>query len=834
MFTSWFSNLRLGAQALRRDWRSGELQLIILALIVAVAAVSSVGFLSDRVGRALDRNAAQTLGADLVMQADAPIAAVFTEQAKAHQLDVTHTLLFPSMASSANDAQLVALKAVGPGYPLRGELRIADSVVGVGAVTAQIPAAGTVWVDPQVLSLLKLKLGDSLGIGDAQLKIAQVITYEPDRGVQFVNVAPRVMMRIDDLTQTGLMGPGSRITYALLVAGPDAAIQAYKTWLSTHLERGQRISTVGDERPTIQKTLDRAHQFLILVALLTVMIAAVAIALASRRFALRHQDGIAVMRCLGARQSQIGSMLWAEFLLLGLCCSVVGTVVGLGVHQGLVSMVSVWLDIQLPAASWHPAWQGLATGLVLLLGFALPPLAVLRHVPPVRVLRRETGMAARRRWPAYAVGAGAFFILVLWISADLRLSVIISAGFLTAFSVFALLAYSAVLLLGRLRRYAHGQPTLRFALAGIARRKSLTVTQVCALAMGLMVLLLLTMTRTDLLASWQNTVPPDAPNTFLINIQPDQRVPVQARLQQAGIKQAVLAPMVRGRLVAVNGKAVNGDAYVQPRARRMVDREFNLSYTTEMPTSNSIQAGRWLNPEKNEVSLESDLAKTLGIEVGDTIAFDVAGQTVNVAVTSVREVKWDSFQTNFFAILTPVALKDAPASYITSFYLPGGQAGLGQELVHQFPNLTVFDIGSLLAQVQHMLDQVIRAVQLLFLFTIGAGVLVLGAAFFSTRDERMHEVAILRVLGASSRQLSAALRIELLLIGGLAGLLAAGGAVFITWLLAHQVFDFPLSLSGWPWLAAVASGMAAAGLGGGLALKGVLSTPPLVSLREVS
>ncbi len=834
MLISWFSNLRLGAQALRRDWRSGELQLIILALIVAVAAVSSVGFLADRVGRALDRNASQTLGADLVMQAAAPIAPVFIDQAKAHHLEVTHTVLFPSMASSVADAQLVALKAVAPGYPLRGELRVSDSVLGVGAATSQIPDAGTVWVDAQVLSLLDLKLGDSLGVGDAHLKIARIITYEPDRGVQFINVAPRVLMRIDDLAQTGLIVPGSRITYALLVAGSEAAVQDYKTWLSARLERGQRISTVGDDRPTIQKTLDRAHQFLILVALLTVMMAAVAIALASRRFALRHQDGIAVMRCLGARRSQVGGLLWAEFLLLGLCCAAIGSAAGFGVHQVLVSMVSAWLDIQLPAASWNPAVQGLATGLVLLLGFALPPLAALQSVPPVRVLRRETAQAMRRSWPAYAIGAGAFFMLVLWISADVRLSVVISAGFLAAFALFALLAYGAVLLLGRLRRYAHGQPTLRFALAGIARRKSLTVTQVCALAMGLMVLLLLTMTRTDLLAGWQNTMPPDAPNTFLINIQPDQRLPVQTRLQQAGIKQVVLAPMVRGRLVAINGKAVNGDMYAEARARRLVDREFNLSYMTDMPSSNSIQAGRWLNPEKNEVSLESDLAQTLGIAVGDTLGFDVAGQTIEVAVTSAREVKWDSFQTNFFAILSPAALKDAPASYITSFYLPRAQANLGQELVHQFPNLTVFDVGALLGQVQHMLDQVIRAVQLLFLFTVAAGILVLGAAFFSTRDERMHEVAILRVLGASSRQLSAALRIELILVGGLAGLLAACGAVSITWLLAHHVFDFTLSLSWWPWFTAMGTGVVAAGVGGAFALKGVLGTPPLVSLREVS
>ncbi|HEY9280970.1 MAG TPA: FtsX-like permease family protein, partial [Eoetvoesiella sp.] len=786
MLNSWFSNIHSGLRALRRDWHSGELRLLMLALVVAVAAVTSVGFLSDRVGRALERNAAQMLGADLVMQSDSPIGQSFFDQARIRQLDVTQTMLFPSMVSSASDSQLISLKAVGDGYPLRGKVKVSDSIVGAGTAISEVPAQGTVWVDAQVLSLLGLKPGDMLSVGEAQMKIARVITYEPDRGVQFINVAPRVMMRIEDLPATELVAPGSRIKYALLVAGADSAVQDYKTWLTGHLQRGQKISTLGGDQPTIQRALDRAHQFLILVALLTVMIAAVAIALSARRFALRHQDGIAIMRCLGAGRSQVGVLLWTEFLSLGIIAATVGTLIGFGVHQGLVSVVAAWFDTALPGPSWRPALQGLIAGLVLLLGFALPPLSALRRVPPVRVLRRESALSVRNGWLAYAVGAAAFFALVLWVSADLRLSIVISGGFSLAFVLFALIGYTGIWALSQLRRYADGRPTLRFALAGIARRKSLTVTQVCALAMGLMILLLLTITRTDLLTGWQNTVPPDAPNTFLINIQPDQQALVQTRLQQAGIGRTELAPMVRGRLVAINGQAVNGQMYAQGRAQRLVDREFNLSYMDDLPASNTIQTGRWLDPNQNEVSLESDLAVTLGIAVGDNLTFDVAGQAIKVMVTSVRDVKWDSFQTNFFAILSPAALKGAPVSYITSFHLPKQSAGLAQQLVHEFPNLTVFDVGSILSQVQAILDQVIRAVQLLFLFTIAAGVLVLGAAFFSTRDERMHEVAILRVLGASSGQLSAALRIELVLIGGFAGLLAGAGAVSIAWVLADQ------------------------------------------------
>lgn len=372
---------------------------------------------------------------------------------------------------------------------------------------------------------------------------------------------------------------------------------------------------------------------------------------------------------------------------------------------------------------------------------------------------------------------------------------------------------------------------MRFALAGMAQRRALSVTQLCALAMGLMILLLLAITRTDLLHGWQNTVPPDAPNTFLINIQTDQADAVRDRLQQEGLMAAALSPMVRGRLLAINQKSVSADDYDEDRARHMVQRDFNLSWADRLPTSNRISQGRWLHPDQAEASLEDKLAKTLGVKVGDSLTFDVAGQTVQVLVSGLREVQWDSFQVNFFALLSPAALAQAPTTYITSFYLPADLTNLTKDLVAQFPNLTVFDVGAILGQVQRVLDQVIKAVQLLFLFTVAAGILVLGAALYATRDERMHEVAVLRVLGASGKQLRLALYIELLLLGLLAGLLAAGGAMTIAALLASQVFHFSLVFSWWPVAVGVAGGISAALLGGGLALKGVLNSPPLVTLR---
>ncbi|OZI19477.1 ABC transporter permease [Bordetella genomosp. 9] len=832
--TGLVSDIRLGARTLLRDWRSGELRLLLVALIVAVAAVTSVGFLADRVGRALERDAAQMLGGDIVLDADEPIPPAFERQALDQGLRLVHTYQFPSMASADQAAQLVSLKAVEDGYPLRGSLRTAAGPAGAESATRGIPERGTVWVDPQLLAALRLKMGDTIALGDSRFRISRVVTYEPDRGMSFVNLSPRVLMRADELPATGLLAPGSRVDYGLLAAGDAPAVSAYKQWLDTHLQRGQRLATVESGRPEIRRVLDRAQRFLSLVALLAVLISAVAVALAATRFMLRHRDGIAVMRCLGATQSQVTRVLSVEFVLVGLAGSVLGGLAGYVVHLGLLSMLGRMAGVDLPPPSVIPAAQGLATGMWLLLGFALPSLAQLRHVPPARVLRRDAAGVRMGSVLGYAVGAIGFALLIWWFAGDVQLGAVVAGGFLGAFAAYALVAWLCVQALARVRRAANGMPALRFALAGVVRRRAATVTQVCALAIGLMALLLLAMTRTDLIAGWQRTLPPDAPNRFLINIQPDQREAVAAALTGAGVADVTLFPMIRGRLVAVNGRQVSSADYTEDRARRLVDREFNLSYADRMPSYNVLQAGRWMAPDSREVSMESGISRTLGLNMGDKLTFDIAGQQVDVTVTSMRGVDWDTMRANFFAMLSPGVLADAPQSWITSFRLPPGQASLLPELVQRFPNLTVFDVDAILRQLQDVLDQVAQAVQLLFGFTLAAGVLVLTAALAATRDERVREAAVLRALGATRQQLARAQLIELLAVGGLAGVLAAAGASAVAWALSQRVFDFDVTFSLWPWLAGAAAGMLGAWAGGAWALRGVLRTPPLVTLREAT
>jgi putative ABC transport system permease protein len=819
---------------LLRDARAGELRLLIIALVVAVAAVTSVGFLADRVSRGLERDAAQMLGADIVLDADEPLPLAFEHEADQQGLTLSHTWQFPSMASAGDASQLVSLKAVEPGYPLRGSLRTATQPFGADTDTRDVPASGTVWVDAQLMATLNIKMGDSIGLGDGRFRVDRVLTYEPDRGMQFANMSPRVLMRASDLPSTGLIAPGSRIGYALLAAGDAKAVAAYSTWLQTHMQRGQRVATVESGRPEIRRMVDRAQRFLALVALLAVLISAVAVALAANRFMLRHRDGIAVMRCLGGVQSQVTWLLVVEFALVGIFASLAGCGLGYLAHQALVAALGQLIDTDLPLPSALPAAQGLATGVWLLLGFALPSLAQLRHVPPARLLRRDAGGVRAGSALGYVVGAAGFALLIWWFAGNASLGAVIAGGFLGAFAAFALVAWLCVQALGRLRQATGGLPALRFALAGVVRRRAATITQVCALAIGLMALLLLTMTRIDLIAGWQRTLPPDAPNRFLINIQPDQRAAVADRLVHAGIDQVELFPMVRGRLVAIDGRAVSAADYEDPRARRLVEREFNLSYSDAKPSYNQVDDGRWMAPDSNEVSMESGISGTLGIKMGDKLTFDIAGQTRDVTVTSLRRVDWDTMRVNFFAMLSPSTLKDAPQSWITSFHLPEDKARLLPELVRDFPNLTVFDVDAILKQLQGVLDQVVQAVQMLFLFTLTAGVLVLAAALTATRDERVREAAVLRALGATRAQLARAQRIELLAIGGLAGLLAAAGAAAVAWALSRLVFDFQITLSFWPWVAGTVAGMLGAWAGGALALRGVLRTPPLVTLREAA
>jgi len=819
-----------------RDWRAGELRLLAAALVIAVASVASVGFFVDRIRLGLERDATQLLGADVVLSSDRPVAEAERARARSAGLQVAETVVFPSMAISERNAEnstLAAVKAVSPGYPLRGALRVTSQPDAPDAATRDIPNPGTTWVDAQTLQALQLKIGDRLRLGEKSFSIERIITIEPDRGAQFINFAPRVLLNLADLAATQLIQAGSRVTYRLLVAGERDAVRAYSAWLQENLARGQRLESLEGGRPEMQRTLERAERFLALVALLAAMIAAVAVAAAARRFSLRHLDSCAMMRCLGLAQRDIFALFALEFVFIGVSACLVGMLLGYGFHFALLEVLRTLIQTQLPLPSLWPALQGGAVGLVLLLGFALPPLIQLRQVPPLRVLRKDIGPPTGRAALGYLAGFAGFFGLLLWSSNDLRVGSMTAGGFAIGIAFFAFVAWLVLKLLAPLRAMT-GRLGIswRFAIAAVQRRPVATIIQLVALAVGLMALLLLTVTRTDLVDAWRKAAPADAPNRFVINIQPDQTALIERRLKDAGIADATLYPMIRGRLIERNGKVIGPESFENERAKRLVDREFNLSYADKAPSHNPIVAGNWFAPGAAELSMEEGIAKTLGVALGDELTFDIAGTSIKARVTSLRKVNWDSMRANFFVIMPSGLLQDQPQSFITAFHLPPSKSALTADLLREFPNLTVVDMSAVLRQVQAVLDQVIAAVEFLFVFTLIAGVLVLYSALASSRDERVREAGLLRALGASRRQLSQAQVAEMICLGGLAGLLAAAGAAAIGWALARYAFEFEYIVTPWVFVFGIGGGAICALVGGWFGLRSVLKTPPLTTLRE--
>ncbi|MGE0310597.1 MAG: ABC transporter permease [Lautropia sp.] len=845
--------LRLSSMLLARDWRAGELNLLLAALVVAVAAISTVGFFVDRLGAALSTQARQLLGADLVVSTDNPVPAEWSLEAQRRGLRVATTVVFPSMAltepsdaAAAPRSQLASIKAVSSAYPLRGALTFAGAGAAAAAATASPaaaaaegarggPAPGRVWADRALLDALGIGTGGKVLLGDKAFVVERTILIEPDRGASFASFAPRAMIALDDLAATGLIQPASRVTWRLLVAGDAAAVSGFEGWVSPRLGAGQRLETLEGGRPELRTTLERARQFLSLVSMLAALIAAVAIALAARRFADRHLDGFAVLKSLGAGQPLIQRALLFEMLWIALAGSVVGALAGWAAHWVLVAIAGPAVGIALPPPGWAPAIQAAAAGVVLVLGFAAIPVLRLAGVPPLRVLRRELGPPGASVWFAVAIAMLAFGALLLWYAQDRRLALMALGGFAVGAVCFTGVAWIGVRALAPLRGWvgAGGAlAALRVALANWSRRRGASVAQTAALAVGLMALMLLTVTRNDLLESWRSASPADAPNRFVLNIQPDQREAFTQALDTIGVRDVELFPMIRGRLVTVNGAPVGPQRYEDDRAKRLVDREFNLSYGAQMPSHNRLASGRWIDPARAEVSAEQGILDTLGLSIGDTLGFDVAGQTTAMKLVGTRKLAWDSLKVNFFMIGSPAALADRPQSFITSFRMPPSAASGGERaLVARFPNLTIIDTDVIVRQVQAIIDRVVQAVQFLFVFALAAGLVVMYAALASSRDERMHEAALMRALGASRRQLVVAQALELSLSGMLAGLLAALGALLVGWLLATEVFLFPYSPGWWLVPAGALLGALFSAGAGWWGLRTVVDAPPMGVLR---
>ncbi len=830
--------LSLAWRQLRRDLAAGDIRILVAALVLAVIAVTSVGFVTDRAARALAIEANRLLGGDAVVRGDAPIVGKILEASKRSGLRRAETVELPSMirvgGGDTARLRLGELRALGEGFPLRGEFRIVDAK-GERNISGG-PAPGTLWLSRGGADALGAKRGDVIGIGSAELRLAAVVLQEPDGAIDYFNVAPKVFLAMADLPATGLIQPGSRVGYKLVIAGEPAAVETFARTARAELGRGQRVETIGDARPEIRSALDRAGRFLGLAALVSVVLAAVAVAMAARRHSERHLSGAAVMRCLGASQRTLAAIHIGELLILGVAASLIGIVIAFALQWAVGAWLAKELQVAIPPASLWPALQGFAVGIVVLMSFGAPPVLALRRVPALRVLRRDLDATEPSAWLVALAGFSGMGALLWWQAGSAKLGGIMLLGIVATLAALALIAYLLILLVRRLRSRLRG--SLRYGLANVSRRAGTSIAQVSALGLGLMALLLLTFVRTDLLDRWRLSLSADAPNRFIINVQPDQIDGVSAFIAEQGVAAPKLYPMIRARLVERNGKPTSGDDYGAQgeRARRLAEREFNLSSADGFGDDNKIVAGKlWpkTGAKTPELSVEEGFAESLKWAIGDRVAFDIAGQRFEATVTSLRTVEWESFKPNFFVIASPGALDAYPASYITAVKVPAEQNRFTAGLVERFPNLSVIDVDAIITQVKSIGDQVAMVVQVVFWFSLAAGVLVLLAAVSASQDERLREGGVMRALGGSRKQLRLAQASEFLVIGLLSGVVAAIAASILAGVVATQVFDLPWKIN-WSMAAAGAGlGMLAALAAGLFATRRVLDAPPSLVLREL-
>ncbi len=821
---------------LRRDLKAGDVRILLAALVLAVLAVTAVGFVTDRAERALAIEANRLLGGDAVVRADQPIAGKLREAANAGELRRAEATELQTMVRVGERLQLGDLRALGEGFPLRGAFRIADRAGGAERDAPGVPARGTVWMSQAGADTLGAQVGQDIAIGDSRLRLAALVTQEPDASLDYFNIAPKVFLNLADLPRTGLIQPGSRIRYRLVVAGPAAAVERFVAAAKPALGRGQRLETIADARPEVRSALDRAGRFLGLAALVSVVLAAVAVAMAARRHSERHLSGTAVMRCLGASQRTLVGIHVGEMVLLGLLASAIGVALAFALQWAIGGWLEQSLKMSIPPAGLLPALQGFGVGLVVLLAFGAPPVLALRRVPALRVLRRDLDATEPSAWLVALAGLGGLAALLWWKAGSLMLGAYMLAGIIATFAILAALALGLIVLVRRLRSRLRG--ALRYGLANVSRRAGASIAQVSALGLGLMALLLLTFVRTDLLDRWQLALSADAPNRFIINVQQDQMADVRRFIGEQGIGAPTLFPMIRARLVSHNGQPVTGDSYAErgDRAKQLAEREFNLSVADALRDDNKVTDGKFWAPRKlaqPEVSVEEGFAETLGWKVGDRIGFDIAGQPYSARITSLRKVDWESFRPNFFVVGSPGSMDGYAASYITAISVPAGNTRFTSQLVERFPNLSVIDVEQVLKQVRSTADQVSTVVEVVFYFSLFAGLLVLMAAVSASQDERLLEGGVMRVLGGSRWQLRLAQASEFAAIGLLSGLVAAIAASVLAGVVAVQVFDLPWEFDWRMTVAGGAAGMLAALAAGMFATRKVLDAPPSVTLREL-
>ena len=816
---------------LARDWRGGELGVLLMALVLAVGVVSGISAFTSRLQNALEQESHRFLAADLVVNSGRELPAEWLEEASLEGVQHALTLQFPSMVSAGEDTMsLASIKAVSDDYPLRGEMTYSMEPFGAVLSAEAGPGPGEVWLDSRLFALLDVAIGDEVTIGEASFAVVAAARTEPDQSSSFYGYGPRVLMHYSDIPATGVVQPGSRVEYRQLYAGEAATLAAFAQWLKPQLQEGQRAVTVEEGQPGIGNALDRAERFLLLAGSLAVVLAGVAVALAARRFSERHHDYVAIIKSLGATSGMVNRLYGSSLLLLGGVATALGCLMGWGIQALFFHLFSDQLPVQPGPSGIRPYMIGAVTSLTCLLCFAWPPLRRLGHASPLRVLRRDLPMENRKAINDYVLGLLAVSALMWWYSQDWKLTLAVLAGLgLTVGLGFCL----ALTLLrgGRLVGMSAGS-IWRLALAGLQRRGAANALQVVIFAMAIMMLLILLLVRTSLIDEWQAQLPSDAPNHFMINIGPEDLQPIEQVLRAEDITSEPFYPMIRGRIMSVKGEELPSTDDVQEGRRQ---REINFTWSDMLPNENKLLAGEWWPPGTDEplVSLEEDFADRMELEVGDSVGFLVGSQPLEARVASIRALQWQSMRPNFYLVFPPRVLADYPATFMTAFHLDAADKGFLNRFIRRFPTVTVIEMDIVVEQIRTIINQVSAAINLVLVVILAAGGLVLVAGVQASVDARVHESAILRALGAPRRLILGGLLIEFATLGLFAGLLATLAAELSVFILQTTVMDMDYTPTPWLWPIGIFSGAFVIGGLGVFSCRRVVSTPPVAVLREL-
>lgn len=825
--------LNLATRQLLRDARAGELRVLFFALLVAVAASTAIGYFGARLNGAMLLRATEFLGADLVVEGSSPAKPEQIQAGEALKLDHAQIVVFSTVIATDAGIQLSSIKAVDTAYPLRGELKSAADLYQPEEV-GRGPKPGEAWAESRLFPAVDLKVGDNIDVGSKTLKLTRVLTYEPDRAGNFYSLTPRVMINLADLQATGVVQPGSRVSYREMWSGPPQALAAYRKAIEPALEPHQEIKDARDGSQQIGGALGKAERYLNMASLVAVLLAGVAVALSAARFAVRRFDASALMRCLGLSRSEALVLFSLQLAMLGLLASLSGALLGWLAQLALFGLLHDLLPATVPPGGVLPALAGIGTGLVALAGFALPPLAALGRVPPLRVLRRDMLPIPASSWLVYGAALLALGLIMWRLSLDLVLTFALLGG-----GVIAALVLGGLLLLTlkSLRRLLAGASLpWRLGLGQLLRYPLAAAGQSLAFGLILLSMGLIALLRGELLDTWQNQLPKDAPNYFVLNVLPDQKDAFAQQISKLSPHAAPLYPVVPGRLMNINDEPVNNFVTKDSRGENATRRDLNLTWAANLPEGNTLTAGNWwpANGETSAVpgvSVETKLAESLQIKLGDKLSFTVGGLSRDAVVTSLRDVNWDTFQPNFFIIFQPGTLQDLPATYMTSFYLPAGNDKQIVELSRTFPAISILGVEALLAQVRSILDQVTLAVQFVLLFVLAAGVAVLFSGLQATLDERIRQGALVRALGAERALLIKARRIEFGLLGAVSGLLAALGCELVTFVLYRYAFSLQWAPHPWLLLLPVIGALLVGGAGV-FGTRRALNVSPLTVLRD--